>query len=144
MSANPKVFDWASAKPVEPADSGFDWESATPVEPEKASIPRRALRSVEEVGRGLLDFPTYLKGSMANLMEGSKPLDETDQYDQWAEAANQRQQELAQQPDAEEETLIGTRGDVRNAMSSLPFSVVSMGGSLASRAAGAAVGCRRV
>ena len=113
--------------------------SAAPPAPEpvkeKPGIFRKVLNTAQELGTLATDLPTYGKAYLANVVEGSTPLSKDGDEHNWREEANAEAQKLSKErqtsPDANDETLLGTRKDWRQTAQSLPFSAGSMAGALA-------------
>ena len=111
----------------------------SPTEPTPKPTPKptptlgqRFIHTLPALGQTILDQPTYIRGYIANVAEGTRPLASKNTFDKWADEANALQQERQTAPDAQDKTLFGTKADWANTAASIPFSL----GSLA--AAGAA------
>jgi predicted RNA methylase len=113
------------------AEHFSDYKDVFPEQP-KIGLGKRFINTLPALGQTILDQPTYIKGYIANVAEGTRPLDEKNKFDEWSQAANKLQQERQTAPDAQDKTLFGTKADWANTAASIPFSL----GSLA--AAGAA------
>lgn len=132
------------AAPPAPVENG-PWSQFTanaapelnPPAPEPGLLGR-AWNTAAGIGQGLYDLPTYAAGTAANLAEGSRPLDAETWADPASGKSERRQQERLQAPEAQGATLIPgvSRGDINQAFASLPFSVASLGGTLAGGLAG--------
>ena len=98
--------------------------------PKPAGLGTRAVNTAQALGRLAYDTPGNIASYAANLNEGSRPLDQTNWADQATADATKRLNERTSAPDANEPTLIGTKGDWAQTGVSIPFSVGSMGAAL--------------
>lgn len=116
--------------------SKFDSLTSNILDKPKIGIGTKALNTVQALGAGLSNLPTYAKGYAANLAEGTHPLAENNTFDQWAQESSKLGQQQQSRQDANDPTLFGTKGEWDQTMQSMPFSLGSMGGALAGGFAG--------
>ena len=98
--------------------------------PKPAGLATKAVNTLESLGRLAYDTPGNIASYAANLNEGSRPLDKTNWADQATADATKRLNERTSAPDANDPTLIGTKGDWAQTGVSIPFSIGSMGAAL--------------
>jgi Large polyvalent protein associated domain 23/ADP-Ribosyltransferase in polyvalent proteins len=96
----------------------------------KTPLGKRIVNTLPAIGQTVLDVPTYAKGYVANLAEGTHPMDENNVFDKWSKEANELSNQRQSAPDANDQTLLGTKGDWANTAASIPFSVGSMGAAI--------------
>jgi len=69
----------------------------------------KALNTLEALGHSATNLPTYAKGYLANVVEGTRPLDETNSLDAWAQEAQALSRKESESPEAAKPTLLGTK-----------------------------------
>ena len=118
------ALNWNDLSETPP--NAVNWDELSDTPPKETSVPERVVNTGQALGRLAKDLPTHSLAYAANIKEGSRPLDKND----WADKATQDSSKLLNErlsaSDANDKTLLGTKGDWAQTSASLPFSMGSI------------------
>ena len=122
------ALNWNDLSETPP--KAINWDDLSDTPPKETSVLERVVNTGQALGRLAKDLPTHAAGYVANIKEGSRPLDKTDWADKATEDSSNVLNERLSAPDVNDKTLLGTKGDWAQTGGSIPFSAGSIGGAL--------------
>ena len=126
MSGDIKMaaLNWNDLSETPP--NAVNWDELSDTPPKETSVPERVVNTGQALGRLAKDLPTHSLAYAANIKEGSRPLDKNDWADKATEDSSKLLNERLSASDANDKTLLGTKGDWAQTGASIPFSMGSI------------------
>ncbi len=118
------ALNWNDLSETPP--NAVNWDELSDTPPKETSVPERVVNTGQALGRLAKDLPTHSLAYAANIKEGSRPLDKNDWADKATEDSSKLLNERLSASDANDKTLLGTKGDWAQTSASLPFSMGSI------------------